>query len=225
MPLLLMALLVLVDPGHDPVHFGATSARGVPEVQYNDRMASVVAARLAKVPGLRVERTRRDDQQMTARERGLLANRRQAALLLSLHHDAVHDEDERTWIFDGKQERYSEAGRGFSLHVRGDRPVAVRIARAIARELVKNGFRPTTYHANEFPVLDAKLGIYDRRHLAMLNAAKVPAVLLECGFIDNRDEELELRRPEVRARIAEAIVRALRRLPKLLKSPAPAAHR
>ena len=224
MVLLLAALLVLVDPGHDPAKPGATSARGVPEVQLNDELAALVVARLRAIPGLTVARTRSDAELMSPRARGLLANRRHAALLLSIHHDAPLDTDERAWTFDGRPEHYSEGIRGFSLHVRADDPVAVRVARAIARELVASDFHPSGYHASEYDLVDAKLGIYDRRHLAMLNAAKVPAVLLECGFITDKAEELELEKPEVRAKLAGAVARALGSWPTLLAPPPVVAH-
>lgn len=224
---LLAALLVLVDPGHDPSSPGATSARGRPEFELNEEVAELVGAALAKVKGLAVERTRRRDESLSPRDRGLRANERHAALLLSVHHDAVKDEEETPWEVDGVARRHSEVARGFSLHVRGDVPAAVAVARALGRALVSAGFVPTTYHRAQFPVIAGELGIYDRRHLAMLNAAQVPAVLLECGFIIHRDEELELRRPERRALLAAAVAGALGQLAALVAAPAtpmPGAH-
>jgi N-acetylmuramoyl-L-alanine amidase len=37
----------------------------------------------------------------------------------------------------------------------------------------------------------------------------MPAALLECGVIINRDEEMELKKPETQARIADAAATAI----------------
>jgi N-acetylmuramoyl-L-alanine amidase len=43
----------------------------------------------------------------------------------------------------------------------------------------------------------------------VLKAVDIPSVLVEMGFMSNRNDELELRRPEHRARVAEAMKRAV----------------
>jgi N-acetylmuramoyl-L-alanine amidase len=42
-----------------------------------------------------------------------------------------------------------------------------------------------------------------------LKAVDIPSVLVEMGFMSNRNDEAELRRPEHRARVAEAMKRAV----------------
>jgi len=43
----------------------------------------------------------------------------------------------------------------------------------------------------------------------VLKNAPMPAALLECGVIINRAEELELKKPETQARIADAAASAI----------------
>jgi N-acetylmuramoyl-L-alanine amidase len=43
----------------------------------------------------------------------------------------------------------------------------------------------------------------------VLKAVDIPSVLVEMGFMSNRNDEAELRRPEHRARVAEAMKRAV----------------
>ena len=43
----------------------------------------------------------------------------------------------------------------------------------------------------------------------VLKAADIPSVLVEMGFMSNRSDEAELRRPEHRARVAAAMKRAI----------------
>lgn len=199
------ALLVMLDPGHHPQAPGATSARGRAEYLFNEEIVRLVVAEVGALPGLRAGRTRPDGKTRSLGRRARQANREGAALLLSVHHDSVHAADLEAWEDGGLARAHSSAGRGFSLHVRGDSAESVRAARAIGRALVDAGFRPTLYHRPFHDLLDESLGIYDRRRLALLNAARVPAVLLECGFIIHRDEEEELSRPAVRSRLVKAV--------------------
>ena len=48
---------------------------------------------------------------------------------LSVHHDSVRAEYQQTWIVDGKEQRYSEYARGFSLFVSRKNP---RLAKSLA---------------------------------------------------------------------------------------------
>ena len=207
-PAALVALLVALDPGHSPAAPGAISARGREEVQFNLEMVELLSRTFAQVgrDGVRTVRTRASRENASLGLRAERARAAKAALLLSIHHDSPHPDDFDAWQ-DGPTTRlHSAAGRGFSLHVRGDRPESVRIARAIGAALVEAGFSPSGYHVASFPVIDEALGIYDRRHLGLLNSARVPAVILECGFISHLEEEIELETPERRERMARAIV-------------------
>ncbi|HEY3445387.1 MAG TPA: N-acetylmuramoyl-L-alanine amidase [Myxococcales bacterium] len=199
----LVALLVTLDPGHSPLTRGALSARGRGEVEFNVEMVQRVSRELAAATKVKVRRTRADWESATLRRRAERAAG--ASLLLSVHHDSPHPDDFDLW-WDGEVARlHSAAGRGFSLHVRGDRPDSVRVAKAIAKALVEAGFTPSRYHVDYLPVVDESLGIYDRRHLGLLNWARVPAVILECGFVSHLEEEVELGQSDRQDRMARAI--------------------
>lgn len=49
-------------------------------------------------------------------------------------------------------------------------------------------------------------GVVGRRDLAGFNYSKVPSVMLECGYLSNRDEDLRLATPAYRARVTTGIV-------------------
>lgn len=199
----LVALLIALDPGHSPAAGGAISARGRPEHLFNLEMVDRVTKELAAAPKVGVRRTRADWENASLGRRAEKAAG--SSLLLSIHHDSPHADDFDLW-WDGEVARlHSAAGRGFSLHVRGDRPDSVRVARAVGRALVAAGFTPSSYHVAFLPVIDEGLGIYDRRHLGLLNSARVPAVILECGFVSHLDEEVELRQTDRQDRMARAI--------------------
>ena len=201
-----LAVLVALDPGHSPAAHGAISARGREEVKFNLDMVELLSREFARDSGVRTVRTRSNRENVSLGLRAERARVAKASLLLSIHHDSPHPDDFDAWQ-DGETVRlHSPTARGFSLHVRADRPESVRFARVIGQSLVEAGFAPSAYHVVAFPVVDEALGIYDRRYLGLLNSARVPAVILECGFISNREEELELETPERRERMARAIV-------------------
>ncbi|MBI3183203.1 MAG: N-acetylmuramoyl-L-alanine amidase [Myxococcales bacterium] len=213
MLLLFAATVVFLDPGHGPDSPGATSARGIPEFRYNQEWAARLEGALRAVPGIEVKRTRRDGQALALAERAERANSARAALLLSIHHDAAGAGEKLSWTDQGKAREHQLVARGYSLHVRGDRPESVAAALAISRAISAAGFAPAEYHRRHYRLVegtDASLAIYDRPELGLLRRAKVPAVILELGFIDHLEEEASLATPEVRARLLEAIVRGVR---------------
>jgi N-acetylmuramoyl-L-alanine amidase len=76
------------------------------------------------------------------------------------------------------------------------------------------GFVFTPHHNEPIPgenrpILDAPRGVYQYDDLIVLKHSPMPAVLLECGVIIHREEELELKKPETQARIAEAAANAI----------------
>lgn len=131
-----------------------------------------------------------------------------ADLFLSIHHDSVKAE----YLPDA--DLYS----GFSLFVSRLNPHPERslaCASAIGAELRAAGFAPSRYHADPVlgenrPYADERNGVHYFDDLAVARSATMPSVLVEAGVIVNRDEELRLRDPELRRRIAQAIARGVR---------------
>lgn len=213
------APLVVLDPGHNPANGGATSIRGTKEVTYNDRFVSELAPALRHA-GWRVEITRQPGDAIGLVERAELADRLQATLFLSIHHDSA-------------QPRYLvavEAGglpgyrtvkpiEGYSLFVSRENPQyskSYRLATLLGRELRQLGRLPALHHAEDIPgenrpLLDRSLGIYEYDRLAVLRHGKAPAVLLEVGVITDRRDEAYVDDPGNRARMIRKIVRAFQR--------------
>jgi N-acetylmuramoyl-L-alanine amidase len=77
------------------------------------------------------------------------------------------------------------------------------------------GFGPSLYHAEPIPgeskpFADRANGVHYYDNLVVLHTATQPAVLFEAGVIVNRAEELALREPATRGRIAEAVADGVR---------------
>lgn len=210
--LLLAAALIVLDPGHTNAAPGALGADGSNEHARNEQMVSRLSEVLTAHDVKWIRSYARDDEP-SLKDRTRVANAAHASLFVSIHHDAVHAEDQIPWLDAHPFRPTSWKGRGFSVHVRGDSEASVAAARLIADALIEAGFTPSDYHAQDFTPVDLARGIYDRRQLAVLNGAKVPAVLVECGFLTNPEEVFALTDPGVQQRFVTAIARAIDRIP------------
>lgn len=209
---------IFLDVGHTPAQWGATSARGVKEYDFNEQLAGRIEEELTSA-GFRSVQVFKTDRRGRP---GLLvradtANDWSADLLLSIHHDSVQPQYLQSWTYDGKELRYSDAFRGFSLFVsraNASYEGSLRLAVSLADQMIARGRPFATYHAEDVDgerheFVDATRGIYRSDGLAVLRLAKMPAVLLETGVIVNRDEERLLASPEGRETIAKAVTGAV----------------
>jgi len=208
------AASVAIDVGHYLARPGATSARGVPEFEYNLTLAREIADAL---------RARGHDVMMIGDD-GLAADLYRRApraagrdLLISVHHDSVQPEYMSYWDFEGGLLRYSDMQSGYSLFVSRRNPhlaTSLACASAFGAALQAAGFVPSRYHAD--PVVgeareyaDEDNGVHYYDNLVVLHTAAIPALLFEAGVLVNRQEELAMRDPEVRARIARSAADAV----------------
>ena len=107
---------VALDVGHTLSQPGATSARGVPEFEYNRRLAQALFAGLGRA-GVAAVLIGAEGTPMQLQERTRLAQAARADLLLSLHHDSVQPHYLTAWTIDGQAQRYSDVFRGYSVFV------------------------------------------------------------------------------------------------------------
>ena len=178
----------------DPGHGGMDPGavyQGRQEKDDNLRLALAVGELLAG-QGVDVLYTRTDDVYDSPYRKAMIANESGADYLISFHRNASPNAGNAS---------------GIQTLVYADRGVAAQMARDINRELVALGFRD--------------LGVIERPGLAVLRRSRMPAVLIETGFIDNEadnqkfDEEFE----EIAAAIADGILETLRNEGQLPERP------
>jgi N-acetylmuramoyl-L-alanine amidase len=210
---------ILVDVGHTAEISGAISARGVPEYEFNLKLARAIERELsaagfrstlvlitggATFAGL-VSRVKR-------------ANEWPADLFLSIHHDSVPARFLDVWDHEGVQRKYSDRFRGHSMFVSHENPQAAAslyFAQLLGDELKARGLRYTPHYAEAFmqerrrELLDPTAGVYRYDQLIVLKSTRMPAVLFEAGSIVNRDEELVISTPAHRSIIAAAATQAV----------------
>ncbi len=208
---------VAIDIGHTPANGGATSARGVPEYEFNRRMAGELLTTLHEAGHVDSFLINAEGGEITLQDRTRLAAEGDADLLISLHHDSVQPHYLEAWEHEGHQRFYCDRFQGYSLLVSGRQAAfeqSQRWAKALGKQLVAAGLSPTLHHNEPIegenrPLLDQDLGVYQYDGLAVLRRASMPSVILECGILVNRDEEALLNEPKHRQSITAAIMRAV----------------
>ena len=213
------AFRLILDVGHTPKAFGATSARGQHEFDFNLRLAKVIEQKLIsggfdKAMLLVTEgRSGRGLVQRVAH-----ANKASADLFLSIHHDSVPDRFLEKWQFEGRQHTFSDRFKGHSIfvsHQNGNFAASLLFGRLLGQQLKARGLQYTPHYVEKFmghrqrQLLDAEAGVYRYDQLIVLKDTRIPAALLEAGSIINRDEELAMQTPERQGLIAAAVVDAV----------------
>jgi N-acetylmuramoyl-L-alanine amidase len=211
--------LVALDIGHTISRPGADSARGLSEYYFNKRIVLKLAESLRRSGEVDAFIINPEGKPTSLRERTRQAQKKNAVLFLSVHHDSVQPRYLKEWTVNGKKQLYSDKFQGFSVFYsrRNAKPVqSYQFARLLGTAMVARGFAPTLHHAEQIPgegrtLVDRDLGLYEFDDLLVLKTAAMPAALLECGVLVNRNEEALLQTREIQDRIADAAAEAITR--------------
>lgn len=209
--------MIAIDVGHSLASSGATSARGVPEFQYNRALAKAIGSHLP----MNVFLIGADGRMNRLKERSEVAAKKGAAFFLSVHHDSAQPKYFEKWQWEGGAHSRCNRFSGYSLFVSRLNPdfsESLKKASAIGAAMRAKGFRPSGHHAEPIEGenrewADKVNGVYFYDNLAVLKNAPCPAVLLEAGVIVNSDEEAKLRGSRTRLKISEALKQALSKDP------------
>lgn len=168
----------------DPGHGGSdwgAAYEGRKEKDDNLNLALAVG-RILENNGINVEYTRTDDVYNTPLEKAMMGNNAGADFFISFHRNATGVPQKST---------------GIETLVYDDSGIKVEMARNINRELANLGF--------------LNRGVIERPNLVVLKRTKMPALLIEAGFIDNEkdNEKFDAQFNEIAAAIAEGILETL----------------
>ncbi len=209
-------LNIALDIGHSPKKSGALSARGVTEYEYNRKTALAVYYALQRA-GIDAFFVNANENEISLGKRVEVAQEYDATHFISIHHDSVKEQFLAEWHYQGKNRRYCDDFSGYSLFVsqkNGHYEQSRRLASLTGEYLNQRGLHYTPHHNMDIKgerkdLLDSKNGVYRYDNLAVLRRNKLPALLIECGVILNRDEELLIDSNEYRKMIGQAVVWAL----------------
>lgn len=210
---------VVIDPGHGGEELGTVSPSGVREKDVNLAISKKLGA-LLEAEGVEVIYTRTRDMGVSLARRAEIANRSGAQLFISVHANANRDRKVHgveTYYLDTGSRRYNRrlAGRerrsadsqGQDLQLilrdlatRSTSAQSRRVAEHIQREIIR------TLSPGHSSVRD--LGV-KKALFAVLLGTRMPAVLVETGFLSHRDEASQLAKASYQAELAEGIARGV----------------
>ena len=213
--------VVVLDPGHGGRSTGAKGSTGTLEKELVLNVAEKLRARLEEGLGIKVVLTRTADYYVGLKERTAIANNNRADLFLSIHANATFRRD-----IDGYETYY--------LNLRTPDKQALDYARMENKALgIKGGeddkalleailwdMAQTAYieQSSELASMVQKRlvsGLKGRDRgvrqapLAVLMGARMPAALVEIGYISNPEQEVRLNRKSHQDQIAAALYRAV----------------
>ena len=211
--------IVVIDPGHGGRDPGAPSVSGqVHEKDLTLALALELRDDLVKRGRVRVAMTRDDDRYLTLDQRAAVAKRLDAAMFVSLHidsapnplargatvyslSDVASDEEAARLAASENAGAQPDASDGSVQAMLSDLAMQEQMsasAKLAARVLNKSAGR-----------LELRPNPHQFASFHVLRRAGAPAILFEAGYISNADDEVLLRSPEQRAKIALALAQAI----------------
>ena len=189
---------VVLDPGHGGFDKGAISGYGY-EKDYALDLARLLRP-LLQAKGFRVVMTRESDVFVPLELRARIANATSDSIFVSLHFNAT-DRDPLATGF----EIYSLTPRGApSTYEDGLTLASVNIQNGTEADAASVELSSCIYHS-----LLGHIGEFDRgikrARFAVLRLTKIPAVLVESGFLTERGESRLIANPGWRQKLADAI--------------------
>ena len=215
--------LVLLDPGHGGKDPGAIGVSGTYEKNVALATAQELQRQLSAGGRYRVELTRTRDIFIPLEDRVGIAQRRGAMLFVSMHADALTDHDVRgasvytlsNTASDAQTaalaQRENAADRFAGPSFGNMSPDVARILTSLVRQETRAGSARMARSVVGAFGHDLPLLQNPERHAGfmVLKAADIPSVLVEMGFMSNRQDEAALRRADHRARVAAAMKQAV----------------
>jgi len=189
---------IVLDPGHGGFDKGAISGYGY-EKDYALDLARLLRP-LLQAKGFRVIMTRESDVFVPLEVRAQIANATRDSIFVSLHFNAT-DHDPLATGF----EIYSLTPRGApSTYEDWLTQMSINIQNGTEADAASVELSSCIYHS-----LIGHIGEFDRgikrARFAVLRLTKIPAVLVESGFLTERGESRLIAKPEWRKRLADAI--------------------
>ncbi len=218
--------VVVIDAGHGGVDPGAVSVGGDYEKHIVLSAALELERQLKATGSYEVVMTRRRDIFRSLGNRVELARSAGADLFISLHADAIGNRNVSGATVYTLSEKASdrETAKLAAKENKADIIAGVDLTAAdydedVANILIDLTQRETTNFSREFanefliPELKKRTRMLRKSHrfagFKVLKSPDVPSVLIEMGYLSNRDDESRLRDPAYRRELMSAIVRAV----------------
>ncbi|HWA78795.1 MAG TPA: N-acetylmuramoyl-L-alanine amidase [Acetobacteraceae bacterium] len=216
--------LVMLDPGHGGLDPGAIGVAGTYEKHIALLAAYDLKNRLEASGRYRVEMTRWQDVFVPLETRVQIAHENRAHLFVSMHADSILDHEVRgasvyrlsTTASDPQAAAIAASENSADRYVTN--PRFKKVSPAVAEILASLVTQETEFSSARLQKdmvgalgESVELLVNPARHanFVVLESASIPSVLVEMGFMSNRNDEAALCTPQHRAVIAAAMERAV----------------
>ncbi len=215
--------VVVLDPGHGGVDPGAIGVSGIYEKVITLAAARQLKTRLESTGRYDVTLTRDRDISLAHRERREIARRVQADVFMSIHADSIGNKDVRGLSVYTLSEKASDReaaalaerennadliiGMDLSHESKDVRHILVDLAQ---RESMNLATKLATKLISQLQ-RDVKLLRNTHRFagFAVLKSPDIPSVLIEMGYLSNREDEKALKQTDYREKLMAAVARGL----------------
>jgi N-acetylmuramoyl-L-alanine amidase len=211
---------VVIDAGHGGNDVGTHGPSGYYEKDLTLDVAQRLGALISDRMGSEVVYTRSDDTYVGLEERTRIANQRQADLFLSIHANSSPYRAAagvETYVLN-----FTTSKTALQLAAR-ENATSDRSIHELHNLLEKIALKDKIDESREFAAkLQTSLSVVSKSGtqgaknrgiksapFVVLIGAEMPSVLAEIGFLTNSSEEVLLRKPEYRQKIAEALYKGI----------------
>jgi len=215
--------VIVIDPGHGGINFGANTTSGWREKDLTLKLALKLGSRLRGAKGLNVYLTREDDRHLSLEERSDFANRVGADLFISLHINGFSSETVRGFetYFLSLKASDEESRRlamlenlEFSgLNGNQNQPVNGGFSElelilgdmAQNQHLSESEAFAKTIQNHLGQIMEIPNRGVKQAPFKVLMGANMPAVLVEVGYLTNPDDLHNITDPKVQDKIVYAL--------------------
>ena len=213
--------LIVIDAGHGDQDPGAVAKNGIKEKDINLSVAKKLAEILVRDYGKKVILTRQEDVFVPLRERGNIANKNNADMFISIHSNAAPSVTSRKGFEvyflseNGSDKEADEVARlenaAENFEKNADTDINTILWSMVINEYM-NESSEFAYFVTEnvretFP--DYKINGVKQAGFRVLRGAKMPAVLVELGYMTNFSDLVMLCKEEFQLKMAALIAKSV----------------
>lgn len=216
-------LTIAIDPGHGGIDPGAIGLSGIFEKNITLAAAQQLKAKLESTGRYRAVLTRSRDASLGLRQRIDIARHAPADAFISLHADSMGDASVRGLSVYTLSEKASDSEAGMLAEAENKADLIIgmdltRESQEVRNILIDLAQRESMNLASQMAAilineLQREVKLLRNTHrfagFAVLKSPDIPSVLVEMGYLSNRDDESALRKEAYRARLMGSVVRAL----------------
>jgi N-acetylmuramoyl-L-alanine amidase len=215
--------IIAIDPGHGGMDPGALSANGTREKEVVLAFAQSLRSTLERTGRYSVVMTRESDKFIKLENRVQFARDAKADLFIAVHADTLDDDSVRGTTLYTVSDKASDA-MAEALAAKENRADIItgmdlgKQTEDVANLLINLAQRESRSQATLFartavnalrPVTQLTAKPVRSAAFVVLKAPDVPSVLVELGYLSNREDEKALRAPEWQNRMASAMAKAI----------------